>query len=110
MDEVYKDAEEVLVWLGEESEDSDLAMSFMESWTTGKGQKSRDGGDASDLNEDLKLAFESAFDAAAETAVLTLLQRPFWTRLWVLQEIVLAQKVLIICGHRCVSFESFVHA
>jgi hypothetical protein len=110
MDEVYKDAEEVLVWLGEESEDSDLAMSFMESWTTGKGQKSGDGGDASDLNEDLKLAFESAFDAAAETAVLTLLQRPFWTRLWVLQEIVVAQKVLIVCGHRRVPFESFVHA
>jgi hypothetical protein len=31
MDEVYKDAEEVLVWLGEESEDIDLAMNFMES-------------------------------------------------------------------------------
>jgi hypothetical protein len=110
MDEVYKDAEEVLVWLGEESEDSDLAMNFMESWPVGKGQKSGDGGDASDTNEDLKLTFESAFDAAAETALLALLQRPFWTRLWVLQEIVLAQKVLIVCGHRRVPFESFVHA
>jgi hypothetical protein len=110
MDEVYKDAEEVLVWLGEESEDSDLAMNFMESWPVGTGQKSGDGGNASDPNENLKLAFESAVDAAAETALRALLQRPFWTRLWVLQEIVLAQKVLIICGHRCVPFESFVHA
>jgi hypothetical protein len=110
MDEVYKDAEEVLVWLGEESEDSDLAMNFMESWPVGKGQTSGDGGNASGPYGDFRLAFESAVDVAAVTALRALLQRPFWTRLWVLQEIVLAQKVLIICGHRCVPFESFVHA
>lgn len=36
----------------------------------------------------------------------TLSQRPAWNRVWILQEIVLARKVLILCGRREVSWET----
>jgi len=38
MDDIYRDAEEVLVWLGEASEDSDLAMKMIQRWSAWKDQ------------------------------------------------------------------------
>jgi hypothetical protein len=51
-----------------------------------------------------------AADSAAGMALERLLGRPYWRRLWVLQEAVLGQKVLVICGKRQVPFQSLVHA
>lgn len=105
MDEVYRDAEEVIVWLGEESEDSGLALDFVEAWSNWNHHESGDGEDMPPGEE-----FMLAFDATAGDALDRLFQRPYWTRLWVFQEVVLAQKVQVICGRRRVLFESFVNA
>jgi hypothetical protein len=110
MDEVFRDAEEVVVWLGEGSNYSELALDLIESWAKWNEHESSDGGDLLRVDRDLQLALDSSVGSAAETALKRLLQGPFWTRLWVLQEVVLAQKVLIVCGHRRVPFESFVRA
>jgi len=77
MDKVYRDAEEVIIWLGEEAEDSELALDTIEVWACWKESKCGDGRGIANKDH-LRLAIDR------------LLQRPFWTRLWVLQEVVLA--------------------
>ncbi|KAE9367455.1 hypothetical protein N431DRAFT_486559 [Stipitochalara longipes BDJ] len=38
-----------------------------------------------------------------------MLKRPWWTRIWTLQEAALAKKVSVICGTKCISFNPFYH-
>jgi hypothetical protein len=42
--------------------------------------------------------------------VQRLLRRPYWRRVWVLQEVVVARVVQVVCGYRWLPFEVFVQA
>lgn len=75
MGDVYSKAEEVMVWLGTSTPDDEEAIKAMQE------------GEASYLLRGFKGA--SIFD------------KPYWNRLWIIQEVVLAQKLVILCGsHR----------
>ncbi|KAK3367796.1 hypothetical protein B0H63DRAFT_86349 [Podospora didyma] len=39
-----------------------------------------------------------------------LFQRPYWTRIWILQEVVLRRKLCFLCGHKQMDYKSFEHA
>ncbi|KAH7088033.1 heterokaryon incompatibility protein-domain-containing protein, partial [Paraphoma chrysanthemicola] len=88
MANIYGQANRVLVWLGEASNDSDLAFNEMrrvkgkEDMTTLEIQR-------------------------LELAGLALLQRPWFQRIWILQEIAAAQNVLIMCGHKKIEGYAF---
>ncbi|RYP78247.1 hypothetical protein DL771_000724 [Monosporascus sp. 5C6A] len=78
MANIYAKASRVIVWLGEAAADSDQAI------------------------EDIRTAAEqfSGFliSGTGQQAILTLLQRPWFQRIWVLQEVAAARHVLIKCG------------
>ncbi|RFU26745.1 hypothetical protein B7463_g9592, partial [Scytalidium lignicola] len=78
MAKIYGQANRVVVWLGKATNDSDLAL------------------------EEIRLAASKmsthSSNKAIQQAVLALFQRPWFRRIWVLQEVASARYVVIMCG------------
>ncbi|KAL6885399.1 heterokaryon incompatibility domain-containing protein [Trichoderma evansii] len=74
---IYAMANRVIVWLGEAEDNSDQALEEI--------HKSADGQPTKD-------------DKEIQNAILKLLQRAWFKRIWVLQEVAAARNVLILCG------------
>ncbi|RSM14826.1 hypothetical protein CDV31_005260 [Fusarium ambrosium] len=75
MAEIYAKASDVIVWLGEATPDSCQAL------------------------EEIRVAAEQRTTLSIdESAILRLLERPWFQRIWVLQEVAAARHVLIKCG------------
>lgn len=93
MAEIYGKAKRVCVWLGQPDESSRLAIRFIR-------------------DEVLKLQdFDDLCDRESNSpkwkALLDLMQRPWFSRRWVVQEISLAQKALLYCGLDRISWNKF---
>ncbi|CAJ0554497.1 Ff.00g130100.m01.CDS01 [Fusarium sp. VM40] len=96
MAHIYKNASQVLVYLGEGTAVSDVAMKFIREL-----DEPSDYGDRNTMDE-------TQSDTQDErTAVNHLFECPWFYRVWVLQEITFAQKATVICGSRQVDWESF---
>lgn len=81
--EIYKSATCVLSWLGPSGDNSDLAMDYLDKCPS--------------------IASKSyGPNAFVVHGLDCLLNRPNWTRIWIVQEILLAQKVWILCGSKIV--------
>jgi hypothetical protein len=90
MAKVYSGASRVVVWLGEESDDSELAFEALDSVT--RDEK---------LHWDAKL--QPSLDAKYLEpryieAVGCLLNREWWWRVWTMQERALAKQLVFVCG------------
>jgi hypothetical protein len=97
MGSTYANAKNVLVWLGPEANDSDLAMDLL-GYSFGDKL----------LDKDLLEGSQSSIPNELQTmrrlkAVIKLFSRPWWQRGWVIQEIVEAgrcrENVLLHCGY-----------
>lgn len=105
MSEIYHKAAQVVVWLGAEDHYSDDGMQALRyfvdrsavdteaPWygneaTYGKG----------DQSESEKMV----------NSLQSILQRPWWSRVWTVQEAVLAQRVTLVCGASTVSWQTDV--
>lgn len=86
MAEVYRRALVVNVWLGLEPQDVTLSPSMGVT----------DGIDS-------KRGFQW------EDAIPDLINRPYWTRIWVIQEFLLAMRLEILCGRNQISLLDFEH-
>ena len=84
MSTVYSIAEEVIVWLGPASEDSDVGMKWL-----------------SRIHWDKSPTLEESQGA------IKLCEREYWHRMWVLQELVLAGDMTVHCGSKCVHWMAF---
>jgi hypothetical protein len=85
----------VIVWLGETGDDGKLAIDTLQ----GLVRASQSGG------EDMDKMIDSALEAinglegtAALTSLLSFLDRPWWNRLWTVQEYAFAKQVVFACG------------
>ncbi|PVH87693.1 HET-domain-containing protein, partial [Cadophora sp. DSE1049] len=86
---VYSCARRVLAWLGEEYESSDAAMSLLENIDMVDLKKLQDnnGGGASPSRVDWD-------------ALFALLRRPWWSRVWIIQEVTVGEsEPLVGCGN-----------
>jgi len=93
---IYGRAKCVNIWIGDSDSDSKLAIDFMQ-------------------NEILRLQhFDELLDdpqsATKWLALGNLLTRPWFSRRWVIQEIVLAQKAVIYCGRDSIDWNDFADA
>lgn len=93
MGALYNQAEEVIVWLGPRKDGSDIAMTFIKHSVTPPCR-----GLPLDLSSDL-------FASVEIRAVLNLLSREYWRRVWIIQEVFRARKVLICCGHETLAWK-----
>jgi hypothetical protein len=121
MSEIYHKAEEVLIWLGDSNEDSEVAMKALRVLSRlvrffprvveskfRKIQESRrarvlmpfdnDGIPLSTLLPDYYLPGIDSMSAVSG--------RSWFYRIWTLQEIVLARKAVVICGEQSISWDS----
>lgn len=130
MQDVYRKADRVIVWLGPAANDSDLAMNAIRrvggeafklrgmsvKEVATKGLRSRlldlnglDEGSAEQFYHRIagKGGSEWHFPLAAMAA---LAHRPWWRRVWVLQEFVFAKHLLFVCGLESVEGRHFMGA
>lgn len=109
MASLYSQAEEVIVWLGTARDDSDSAMRQIKAWSTNKTFTT-----AKSLNklaanaEDFAKAGLKPRSDPIYNALEALYCRSWFTRLWVFQEIVLAQRCRVFCGSIHITLEQLV--
>jgi hypothetical protein len=110
MREIYQAAKLVIVWLGEEAYGSHEAIQMVKR--VGEGIMQYAGQNAPmtasyTLHQRLVLErLPGPFDATW-AAYWTLLQRPWYSRVWIIQEVASAADVLIVCGADEVSWLNF---
>jgi len=102
MQTIYQKASDVVVWLGSEDDDSSTAMDFMKAlsgcWAIGCEEMLRDS-----LRRELKGDVQGIWEAFNR-----LMGRPYWARLWVIQEIATGNgSTPVLCGSRAVSWNDF---
>ncbi|RYP60841.1 hypothetical protein DL770_009919 [Monosporascus sp. CRB-9-2] len=79
MARIFAKASRVIVWLGEVADNSDQALDVIR-----KAAKEQ--------------STNAAINETNKQAILTLLKRPWFQRIWVLQEVAAARHILIKCG------------
>jgi Heterokaryon incompatibility protein (HET) len=84
MDDVYRKASRVLIYLGEEDATSNIAMDAI---TRSMSQRVR--------------------TSSIEATTKLIENRPWFHRMWVIQEVALADCALVICGSKCVPWACF---
>jgi hypothetical protein len=85
MRQIYSRASEVVVWLGPAEGDSDLRMKLLNDCFS-----STDSG--------LGLYASMNFPLHAKNAVINILVRKYWKRIWIIQEVLVARALYIYCG------------
>jgi hypothetical protein len=86
MGKIYQLANEVVVWLGSEKENSKIAIDFITSHVAIQGKS---------LLSDLSVNHDHAIPFRA---ILDLTKRGYWQRAWIIQEVFQARKITIHCG------------
>jgi hypothetical protein len=110
MADIYRLAYRVVVWLGPESTNSKLAMSALE-YVGSKVEVFKDGARHCSPTASISQRYwykadtELPYDRATWEAILDIFNRPWFDRLWVTQEIQLAnERAIVQCGHDDISW------
>lgn len=99
MGKIYRQAEKVIVWLGHSTARTDSAMAFMEDSRSQDGQARPD---TRITKLDPEHPVVKGFDQ--------ILGRPWFRRIWILQEVANARYATIACGKKSVPARTFVMA
>lgn len=97
MKKVYSSAANVLVWLGPEADDSELAISLIKAWAVWGDNDDDATIEGADFVAMVK-AMSNPFGKEAWLAARKLFARPYWRRMWIFQELIFAKHVLVFCG------------
>ncbi|KAH4807262.1 hypothetical protein HBH61_132400 [Parastagonospora nodorum] len=96
MARIYTRAEKVCIWLGEDNQESALAIKFIKEEIT-------------QLNDFDKISSDKKYSDKWR-ALLMLMQREWFSRRWVVQEISLAKDARIYCGPDSIRWKEFAVA
>ena len=101
MREIYAGSWAVIVWLGAGDEDGDLAFDMLRRFSTMSPARQEEL--ASQLQRNPAPRWTKAFYGLNE-----LMKRPYWFRLWVVQEIVLGGSAAVLrCGSNLIGWTTF---
>jgi hypothetical protein len=101
MAQIYKNAEEVLIWLGpsnEEIEDLLEFATFIDEQALDISTPRRSGQWASHCHDLMRNHYKNAKTPQNIIALQQLLSRRWFQRIWVLQEVAMARSARILCG------------
>ncbi|OGM46188.1 hypothetical protein ABOM_004867 [Aspergillus bombycis] len=99
MGELYSCADQVLIWLGDAADESDLACSLLPELTEKIwALKESEGGWRPRTTDDIVAQGLPHPDDKLWRAALLLYSRPWFQRLWIVQEVVLAPQCVFLCG------------
>ena len=106
MRDIYSQAMAVFVHLGPEMDDSGLGIEFLSDTATKLAQ----GMNCYKSLLDLRFNYTDE-DRKAYRAVIKLLSRPYWHRVWVLQELAVSNgNITVGCGERKIGFKDILTA
>jgi Heterokaryon incompatibility protein (HET) len=95
MQEIFISASQVRAWLGEGDENSEKAMSLLENLQ----------------EEDLERFRAAEFKCPEWLALNSFWRRPYWRRIWIIQELAVADgRALLGCGSRWIQRSAFQNA
>ncbi|KAL3427255.1 Heterokaryon incompatibility protein 6, OR allele 6 [Phlyctema vagabunda] len=100
MRDVYRQARRVLVWLGEEGEGEKVKplVDFARKLATV---------DPSTLPADRLVRQNSlGFGDVHVRSLFCLLERPWFRRIWILQEVAVARETILYCGHKSLTWDT----
>lgn len=104
MDRIYSCAQQTIVWLGMASNDSDLALGFVSTINDSLEALARSG----EVTETLLLENTGTNHTSAPWQALgRLLARPYFQRIWVIQEIALSPNIQVVCGDETLAWTAF---
>jgi len=100
MRQIYERAQRVVIWLGIEGNNSTVAFEFMKFISSDRKKRAM---------RSEKLNGKASYSGFREEleAVKKLCQRPYWERLWIVQEVVVSQEAELYCGRDQISWDEF---
>jgi hypothetical protein len=105
---VYTYADQVVVWLGEAADESDMALEKMPLLADSFWAIKDHGWGYKTIDEIVSLGLPHPSDPVW-LAALIFFGRPWFQRLWIVQEIVLARHSVFVCGERQVEWSYVVN-
>jgi len=105
MKEIFSNARQVVLWLGEEAENAGLV--FKRSDIMANGLKSVTA-PITTRRDQRRISMANPVSDSERGALEKIMQRQCWERLWILSELTLAQKISLQCGQLSTSWEGFV--
>jgi hypothetical protein len=94
---IYQEALEVVAWVGEAGDDSDLAFDAFEGLPMNE---------STHWNPAIHPRLQNILNEPKYAIAINMFfQRPWWHRVWTVQESVLPKTLLFVCGHRHLSAE-----
>jgi hypothetical protein len=108
MNEIYQKAYQVVLSLGEATPASDLGMDFVYQLYAALYGVFHGGGDRAVVDPKIilqKMCIKTL--SPSLVAFLQLLSRPWFTRIWVVQEVAMASNPIFVCGNRAVVWPVF---
>jgi len=109
MHRIYGEAEEVLIWLGPAADQSTEAIPLLVGWAHRFAafleEHGVDGVYPDTPLRELMIQITDGFPVAPWIQpVASLFARPWWHRVWVMQEVILAKRAIIHCGDIAVAW------
>ena len=102
METIYSHAWSTLVWLGEEADNSSDALDTL--LATKDALQYYPSGESPDVG-DFERLFLPASDSPKWLELGKLMSRPWFQRIWIIQEVVLSHQIVIMCGAKCISWD-----
>lgn len=99
---IYTLASNVLVWVGEDDETTSLVMDYI--------RITADGGHFMTESCDSPGFHDCTTQVDYIGALGKFLRRPYWNRIWTVQEMILAQHIEVICGHFNIAWEDMINS
>lgn len=103
MRDIYRRASQVVVWLGEADRIAQAAFKYLQkiicALTNG-----------TDEDFQARAKIQNIFDIDSYDALVALLERDWFHRRWIVQEICLARTAVMICGQLSLLYDDFHHA
>lgn len=124
MNEIFETARETILWIGPASEDSDIAFETLRglsqsaipadvySWSEVSFDKTSSDPSVQAIQRVLDeiLLVLRLKNSARLAAITSLYQRPWFRRVWVIQEAVLSQNAVVCCGREWIPWSVFFRA
>ncbi|KAH8682947.1 heterokaryon incompatibility protein-domain-containing protein [Tricladium varicosporioides] len=110
MGEIYRGAEVVNIWLGEEKEDTELVIGFLPKLlscfkTSEEGDRTTD-----ELPDVIGTLGILTLRSDSWEAFRNIFQRPYFRRMWIVQEVVLGSKCRVYCGSYAMEWNDMARA
>ncbi|KAI1336694.1 HET-domain-containing protein [Xylariaceae sp. FL0016] len=116
MKRIYPKARRVVVWLGSERDNSDVAIEVARDLSVACRQYVDAGGtiDEVSFTDERAVRFFGPFRRGVQyrrlEAFAKLLQRPWFGRVWVIQEVAMATEANVLCGRASIGWEDLMDA